>query len=99
MRIITALTEVHFYNTTNSRASKNMVVFGRGGTIGSPTTPRLIRSGYTLSNITVLNVYSIPSAQSARHSLDEIMSVRLRNKLDLKLSLEVLNMQNNDALF
>lgn len=99
MRIVTTLTEVHFYNTTNSRASTNMVVVGRGGTIGSSTTPRLIRSGYTLSNVTVLDLYPIPSAQSAGHGIDEIMSVRLHNKLDLKLSLEVLNMQNNDALF
>lgn len=67
--------------------------------MGSSTALHLIRSGYTPSNITVLDVYPIPSAQSAGCDLNKIMSVRLRNKADLQLSLEALDMWRNDPLF
>ncbi|KAH6980774.1 fructosyl amino acid oxidase [Ilyonectria sp. MPI-CAGE-AT-0026] len=84
---------------THSRASTQVVVIGGGGTMGSSTALHLIRSGYTPSNITVLDVYPIPSAQSAGHDLNKIMSIRLQNKPDLQLSLEALNMWKKDDLF
>ena len=67
--------------------------------MGSSTALHLIRSGYTPSNITVLDVYPIPSAQSAGYDLNKIMSIRLRNGPDLQLSLEALDMWKNDPLF
>ncbi|KAJ4181901.1 hypothetical protein NW759_017163 [Fusarium solani] len=67
--------------------------------MGSSTALHLMRSGYSPSNITVLDVYPIPSAQSAGFDLNKIMSIRLRNKPDLQLSLEALDMWRNDPLF
>jgi sarcosine oxidase/L-pipecolate oxidase len=81
------------------RASTKVVVVGGGGTMGSSTALHLIRSGYTPSNITVLDVYPIPSLQSAGHDLNKIMGIRLRNGPDLQLSLEALDMWKNDELF
>jgi sarcosine oxidase/L-pipecolate oxidase len=81
------------------RANTKVIVVGGGGTMGSSTALHLIRSGYTPSNITVLDVYPIPSAQSAGHDLNKIMSIRLRNGPDLQLSLEALDMWKNDPLF
>ncbi|KAJ5892303.1 uncharacterized protein N7473_008531 [Penicillium subrubescens] len=83
----------------NLRASTKVIVVGGGGTMGSSTALHLLRSGYTPSNITVLDVYPIPSAQSAGHDLNKIMSIRLRNSPDLQLSLEALDMWKNDPLF
>ncbi|OQD68854.1 hypothetical protein PENDEC_c030G03954 [Penicillium decumbens] len=84
---------------THSRASTRVVIVGGGGTMGSSTALHLIRSGYTPSNITVLDVYPIPSLQSAGYDLNKIMSIRLRNAVDLQLSLESLHMWKNDELF
>ncbi|KAF4464509.1 FAD dependent oxidoreductase [Fusarium albosuccineum] len=84
---------------TPSREDTKVVVVGGGGTMGSSTALHLIRSGYTPSNITVLDVYPIPSLQSAGFDLNKIMSIRLRNKADLQLSLEALDMWKNDPLF
>jgi sarcosine oxidase/L-pipecolate oxidase len=81
------------------RASTKVIIVGGGGTMGSSTALHLIRSGYTPSNITVLDVYPIPSAQSAGHDLNKIMSIRLRNGPDLQLSLEALDMWKDDPLF
>lgn len=67
--------------------------------MGSSTALHLIRAGYTPSNITVLDVYPIPSAQSAGYDLNKIMGIRLRNGPDLQLSLEALDMWTNDPLF
>ncbi|OOQ91537.1 hypothetical protein PEBR_08499 [Penicillium brasilianum] len=83
----------------NLRASTKVIVVGGGGTMGSSTAMHLIRFGYTPSNITVLDVYPLPSAQSAGHDLNKIMSIRLRNGPDLQLSLEALDMWKNDPLF
>ncbi|CAI7628190.1 unnamed protein product [Penicillium glandicola] len=82
-----------------SRESTKVVIVGGGGTMGSSTALHLIRSGYTPSNITVLDVYPIPSLQSAGYDLNKIMSIRLRNGPDLQLSLEALDMWKNDPLF
>ncbi|KAF2791578.1 fructosyl amino acid oxidase [Melanomma pulvis-pyrius CBS 109.77] len=82
-----------------SRKDTKVVVVGGGGTMGSSTALHLLRSGYTPSNVTVLDVYPIPSAQSAGNDLNKIMGIRLRNKVDLQLSLEAREMWRNDELF
>ncbi|KAL4787001.1 FAD dependent oxidoreductase [Aspergillus varians] len=82
-----------------SRETTKIIVVGGGGTMGSSTALHLLRAGYTPSNITVLDTYAIPSAQSAGHDLNKIMSIRIRNKPDLQLSLEALDMWKNDPLF
>ncbi|PSN71712.1 fructosyl peptide oxidase [Corynespora cassiicola Philippines] len=83
----------------NPRANTKVIIVGGGGTMGSSTALHLLRSGYTPSNITVLDTYPIPSAQSAGNDLNKIMGIRLRNKVDLQLSLEARDMWNNDELF
>jgi sarcosine oxidase/L-pipecolate oxidase len=83
----------------DARLTTKVVVVGGGGTMGSSTALHLIRSGYTPSNITVLDVYPIPSSQSAGYDLNKIMGIRLRNGPDLQLSLEALDMWKNDPLF
>jgi len=83
----------------SSRANTSVIVVGGGGTIGSSTALHLIRSGYTPSNITVLDTYPIPSAQSAGNDLNKIMGIRMQNKIDLQLSLEARRMWNEDELF
>lgn len=82
-----------------SRKDTKVVVVGGGGTIGSSTALHLIRAGYTPSNVTVLDTYPIPSAQSAGNDLNKIMGIRLRNKVDVQLSLEARDMWRNDELF
>ncbi|CAE7215634.1 Fructosyl peptide oxidase [Pyrenophora teres f. teres] len=81
-----------------SRANTSFIVVGGGGTIGSSTALHLIRSGYTPSNITVLDTYPIPSAQSAGNDLNKIMGIRMQNKIDLQLSLEARQMWKEDEL-
>ncbi|KAK6078896.1 sarcosine oxidase [Seiridium cupressi] len=81
------------------RADTKVIVVGGGGTIGSSTALHLLRNGYTPANITVLDTYQIPSAQSAGHDLNKIMGVRLRNKVDIQMSLEAREMWNEDELF
>ncbi|RYP61862.1 hypothetical protein DL771_009981 [Monosporascus sp. 5C6A] len=83
----------------SSREATKVIVVGGGGTMGSSTALHLVRSGYTPSNITVLDTYPIPSAQSAGNDLNKIMGIRLRNKVDVQLSLEARDMWKNDELF
>lgn len=84
---------------TIDRQNTKIIIVGGGGTIGSSTALHLLRSGYKASNITVLDVYPIPSLQSAGHDRNKIMSVQLRNPPDLPLSLEAFDMWRNDELF
>ena len=67
--------------------------------MGSSTAFHLLRNGYNPRNITVLDTYPIPSNQSAGNDLNKIMGVRVRNKVDLDLSLEARDMWRNDELF
>lgn len=67
--------------------------------MGASTALHLLRSGYTPSNITVLDTYPIPSSQSAGHDLNKIMSIRIRNDADLQLSFEARDMWRDDELF
>lgn len=83
----------------SSRASTKVIVIGGGGTLGSSTALHLLRAGYTPSNITVLDTYRIPSAQSAGNDLNKIMGVRIRNPVDKQLSLEARDMWRNDEVF
>lgn len=83
---------------TAARAHTSVIVVGGGGTIGSSTALHLVRTGYTPANITVLDTFEIPSPQSAGHDLNKIMSIRLRNPVDLQMSLEALHMWKNDPL-
>ncbi|KAI0484581.1 fructosyl amino acid oxidase [Xylariaceae sp. FL0804] len=81
------------------RLGTRVVVVGGGGTMGSSTALHLVRAGYAPAHVTVLDAYPIPSAQSAGHDLNKIMGVRLRNRVDLRLSLEARDMWTRDALF
>lgn len=67
--------------------------------MGSSTALHLLRAGYTPANITVLDVYPIPSAQSAGNDLNKIMSVGRRNEVTAKLELEALEMWKEDEVF
>lgn len=82
-----------------SRADTRVIVIGGGGTMGSSTALHLLRAGYTPSNITVLDTYPIPSAQSAGNDLNKIMGVRIRNAVDKQLSLEARDGWKHDPLF
>ncbi|WWC69044.1 uncharacterized protein I206_102980 [Kwoniella pini CBS 10737] len=84
---------------STSRAETRVIVVGGGGTMGSSTALHLLRNGYTPSNITVLDTYEIPSAQSAGNDLNKIMGIRIRNHVDIQLSLEARDMWNNDPVF
>ncbi|WVF66954.1 hypothetical protein IAT40_001697 [Kwoniella sp. CBS 6097] len=84
---------------TNSREETKVIIVGGAGTLGSSTALHLLRNGYTPSNITVLDTYPIPSAQSAGNDLNKIMGVRIRNPVDRQLSSESVDMWKNDELF
>jgi hypothetical protein len=51
------------------------------------------------SNVTILDTYPVPSAQSAGNDLNKIMGVRPRNETAHKLEPEALDMWQNDQLF
>ena len=46
-----------------------------------------------------MDTYPNPTAQSAGNDLNKIMGIRLRNKVDLQLSLEARQMWKEDDLF
>ena len=81
------------------RSRTTVIVVGGGGTIGSSTALHLVRAGYTPANITVLDTFPIPSAQSAGFDLNKIMGIRIRNKVDIQLSMEARDMWRHDELF
>ena len=81
------------------RATTKVIVVGGGGTMGASTALHLLRSGYAPENITVLDTYPIPSAQSAGHDLNKIFNVRVRNEVDQQLSFEARDMWKGDELF
>lgn len=83
----------------SSRVSTKVIVVGGGGTMGASTALHLLRTGYAPANITVLDTYPIPSAQSAGHDLNKIIGVRVRNKCDVQISLEAREMWTKDELF
>ncbi|KAH9928536.1 FAD dependent oxidoreductase [Epithele typhae] len=74
-----------------------ILVFGGGGTLGSSTALHLARRGYR--NVRVLDVYPLPSAQSAGNDLNKIMGTSLRNPVDRQLSAEAEAMWAGDATF
>lgn len=86
-------------NMASSRTTTKVIVIGGGGTFGSSTALHLLRSGYTPSNITVLDTYQFPSAQSAGNDLNKIMGIRVRDKATIQLSMEARDMWRNDELF
>lgn len=94
-----AVTSTSPLQYTMKRSGMKVVVVGGAGTIGSSTALHLVRAGYTPSNITVLDIYPFPSAQSAGNDLNKIMGVRLRNNVDLQLSLEARALWTRDDLF
>jgi sarcosine oxidase/L-pipecolate oxidase len=81
------------------RRTTRIIVIGGGGTLGSSTALHLLRAGYTPSNITVLDSYPIPSAQSAGNDINKIMGIRMRTPLDTRLSLEAREMWVSDEVF
>lgn len=83
----------------SSRVTTKVIVVGGGGTFGSSTALHLVRSGYTPSNITVLDTYKFPSAQSAGNDLNKIMGIRVGDKATTQLSMEARDMWTNDELF
>lgn len=82
-----------------SRETSRIIIVGGGGTIGCSTALHLVRQGYTPGNITILDVYTIPSAQSAGNDLNKIMGIALRTPVDLRLSIEARDMWRHDELF
>lgn len=82
-----------------SRATTKVIVVGGGGTMGSSTALHLLRAGYAPGNITVLDVYPFPSAQSAGNDLNKIMGIRVSSDVELRLSREAADMWKHDALF
>lgn len=67
--------------------------------MGSSTALHLLRSGYAPENITVLDVYPFPSAQSAGNDLNKIMGIRVSSDVELRLSREAADMWKHDGLF
>ncbi|THU81975.1 FAD dependent oxidoreductase [Dendrothele bispora CBS 962.96] len=74
-----------------------ILIVGGGGTLGSSTALHLARKGYR--DIRVLDVYPIPSAQSAGNDTNKIMGISLRNPVDKQLSLEAEDLWTNDPTF
>ncbi|WRT67028.1 uncharacterized protein IL334_003994 [Kwoniella shivajii] len=84
---------------TPAYKSTKIVIVGGGGTFGSSTAYHLVKQGYTPSNITLLDVYPLPSAQSAGNDLNKIFGVMSRTDIDKQLSLESLKGWTEDETF
>lgn len=66
----------HFAQENKSRTDfqftmRRILIVGGGGTIGSSTALHLVRRGYT--NVHIMDVYPIPSLQSAGNDLNKII--------------------------
>ncbi|KIY45893.1 FAD dependent oxidoreductase [Fistulina hepatica ATCC 64428] len=75
----------------------SILIVGGGGTIGSSTALHLARKGYR--NVRILDVYPIPSAQSAGNDINKIMGTSLRNPVDKRLSVGAEEMWSTDETF
>lgn len=82
-----------------TRAETKVLIIGGGGTFGSSTALHLLRSGYTPQNITLLDVYPIPSKQSAGNDLNKIFGVWSMDEISVRLTYEAREMWVGDELF
>jgi len=83
----------------SDRQNTKIIIVGAGGTFGSSTALHLLRTGYKPENLTLLDVYPVPSSQSAGNDLNKIMGIECDDALDLQLSTECAEMWNEDELF
>ncbi|KAK7449712.1 hypothetical protein VKT23_013185 [Stygiomarasmius scandens] len=85
--------------TSNLTLDSTILIVGGGGTLGSSTALHLARKWYC--NIQILDVYPIPSTQSAGNDLNKIMGINLRymSPVDRQLSLEAEDLWTNDPTF
>jgi hypothetical protein len=67
------LRPMSFHDRFRNELSSRILIVGGGGTIGSSTALFLARRGYT--NVHILDVFPIPSANSAGNDLNKVCSL------------------------